>query len=59
MKILPVVTELFHADRRTEIYDKASSLFPKFCVSAYKTVSKTWLCKFYKTLTNSMEQSPS
>jgi hypothetical protein len=31
MKTLPVGTELFHADGRTEINDEADSRFSQFC----------------------------
>jgi len=36
MKIGPVGTELFHADRRTDGHDEASSHFPKFYESDYQ-----------------------
>ena len=31
MKIRPVGAEFFHADRRTDWHDEASSRFPQFC----------------------------
>jgi len=34
MKIRPVVTEFFHADRRTDKHDDDNSRFSKFCERA-------------------------
>jgi len=34
MQILLVGAELFHADRRTDVHDKADSRFSQFCESA-------------------------
>ena len=34
MKILPVGTEMFHAERGMDRYDEANSRFSQFCESA-------------------------
>jgi len=36
MKICPVETELFHADRQTDRHDEANSRFMQFCEWAQK-----------------------
>jgi hypothetical protein len=36
MKILPVETELFHADTQSDSHDEANSRLPQFCESALK-----------------------
>jgi len=41
MKILPVGSELFHADGRTDRHE-ANSHFSQICESAYKSRKKTW-----------------
>ena len=37
IKIRPVETELFQADRRADTHDEANSCFPKFCETRLKT----------------------
>ena len=36
MKIRPLGTDLFHADRRTDCHGEANSIFQQFCESAQK-----------------------
>jgi hypothetical protein len=40
MKILPVVTDMFHADGETDIHNKDNSLFPQFCECTQKDLQK-------------------
>jgi len=43
MKILPLGTELFHADVHTDRHDEANSRYPKFCELAQKNINRQTL----------------